>query len=172
VHERGPEFVRLASSTIRGVTQGIIGVAIIQSALIAVGLYGIGLPHASLWVVICLLLAIVQLPPTIVLLPIVIYVFSAYPTTPAVIFAIWSTLASLSDNILKPILLARGLDLPMVVIFMGAIGGFMTSGFIGLFVGAVVLALGYTLFMAWLDRDASSLAAIEPSPADDRSQPA
>jgi predicted PurR-regulated permease PerM len=149
-HERGPEFVVLASNTIRGVTQGILGVALIQSALIAVGLFAIGIPHASLWVGICLLFAVVQLPPTIVLIPIIIYVFSAYPTAPAVLFAIWSTLASLSDNVLKPILLARGLDLPMAVIFMGAIGGFVMLGFIGLFVGAVTLALGYTLFMAWL----------------------
>ena len=104
-----------------------------------------------MWAALCLLLAVVQLPPLLVLLPVIGYVFSTSGTTTAVVFAIWSVLASSSDTFLKPILLARGLDLPMVVIFMGAIGGFMMSGFIGLFVGAVVLALGYKLFMAWLE---------------------
>jgi predicted PurR-regulated permease PerM len=81
--------------------------------------------------------------------------FSTSGMTTSVLFAIWSVLASSTDTFLKPILLARGLDLPMVIIFMGAIGGFMSSGFIGLFVGAVVLALGYKLFMAWLDEGRS-----------------
>jgi predicted PurR-regulated permease PerM len=97
--------------------------------------------------------AIIQLPPLLVLLPIIFYVFATSGTTASVLFAIWSFLASSSDTFLKPILLARGLDLPMVVIFMGAIGGFVMSGFIGLFVGAVILALGYKLFMAWLGED-------------------
>jgi predicted PurR-regulated permease PerM len=75
-----------------------------------------------------------------------------------VLFTIWSILASSSDTVLKPVLLARGLDLPMLVIFMGAIGGFMRAGFIGLFVGAVVLALGYKLFMAWLEEGGAAAA--------------
>jgi len=151
VGDRGAEFVALSGATVRGVAQGILGVALIQSVLVAIGLFAAGVPHASLWTALCLLLAVVQLPPILVLLPIIGYVFSTSGTTTSVVFAIWSVLASSSDTFLKPVLLARGLDLPMVVIFMGAIGGFMTSGFIGLFVGAVVLALGYKLFMAWID---------------------
>jgi predicted PurR-regulated permease PerM len=152
---RGEDFVNLAASTIRGVTQGILGVAVIQAGLLAIGFYAIGLPHASLWSVIVLLLAVVQLPALLVVAPIIIYVFSSSDSTGgAVVFTIWSLLAGASDNVLKPILLGRGLDLPMLVIFMGAIGGFITSGFIGLFVGAVVLALGYKLFMAWLGIEA------------------
>ncbi|MBW2493699.1 MAG: AI-2E family transporter [Deltaproteobacteria bacterium] len=150
VDERGPEFVALAGATIRGVAQGILGVALIQTVLVAIGLFAAGVPHASLWTALCLVIAVVQLPPLLLLLPIIFYMFATSGTTTAVLFAIWSVLASGSDTFLKPILLARGLDLPMVVIFMGAIGGFMLSGFIGLFVGAVVLALGYKLFMAWL----------------------
>jgi len=142
-------------SSFRGVAQGILGVAVIQSVLVAIGLFAVGVPHASLWAALCLVVAIIQLPPLIVLLPIIGYVFSTSGTAASVIFTIWSILASSSDTFLKPILLARGLDLPMVVIFMGAIGGFVMSGFIGLFVGAVILALGYRLFMAWLGEDES-----------------
>jgi predicted PurR-regulated permease PerM len=112
-------------------------------------------PHAALWTALCLLLAVIQLPPFLVIIPVMFYVFSTASTPAAVAFTIWSILAGASDNVLKPLLLARGLDIPMVVIFMGAIGGFMASGFIGLFVGAVVLALGYELFMAWLEQGSS-----------------
>jgi predicted PurR-regulated permease PerM len=85
--------------------------------------------------------------------------FATSGTTISVIFTIWSVLASSSDTVLKPILLGRGLDLPMMVIFMGAIGGFVAAGFIGLFVGAVVLALGYKLFMAWLGESESAVTS-------------
>jgi predicted PurR-regulated permease PerM len=159
IGDRGAEFVELSGATVRGVAQGILGVALIQAVLLAIGLFAAGVPHASLWAVLCLLLAVVQLTPLLLMLPIIGYVFSTSGTTTAVVFAIWSVLASGSDNVLKPMLLARGLDLPMVVIFMGAIGGFINSGFIGLFVGAVVLALGYKLFMAWLYDDPAPAGA-------------
>jgi predicted PurR-regulated permease PerM len=150
IDERGPAFVALSGATIRGVAQGILGVALIQAVLCGIGLFAAGVPHASLWTALCLVVAVVQLPPLLVLIPVMFYVFATSGTTTSVLFTIWSILASSSDTVLKPVLLARGLDLPMLVIFMGAIGGFMWSGFIGLFVGAVVLALGYKLFMAWL----------------------
>jgi predicted PurR-regulated permease PerM len=154
VDERGPEFVALSAATVRGVAQGILGVALIQSVLVGIGLFAADVPHASLWTALCLVVAIIQLPPLLLLLPIIFYVFATSGTTTSVLFTIWSILASGSDTFLKPVLLARGLDLPMVVIFMGAIGGFVLSGFIGLFVGAVILALGYRLFMAWLGESA------------------
>jgi predicted PurR-regulated permease PerM len=160
--ERGLAFAALAGATVRSVSQGIIGVAFIQSALIAVGLFIFGVPHAALWSVLCLLFAVIQLPTFLVLIPIIIYVFTAYSTTASVLFTIWMVIAGGSDNILKPILLGRGLGLPMIVIFMGAIGGFITSGFIGLFVGAVVLALGYELFMAWLNEDTEAETTANP----------
>jgi predicted PurR-regulated permease PerM len=153
--DRGPEFVDLAGTTVRSVAQGILGVALIQSLLLGIGLFAVGVPHAALWTALCLLLAVIQLPPFLVIVPIMFYVFSTASTPAAVAFTIWSIVAGLSDNVLKPLLLARGLDIPMVVIFVGAIGGFMASGFIGLFVGAVLLALGYELFMAWLEQGSS-----------------
>jgi len=97
-----------------------------------------------------LILSVIQIGPFPVVLPVLIYVFSTADTVTFVIFLIWSLFAGFIDNILKPILLGRGVRAPMAVIFIGAIGGFISSGIIGLFVGAVVLVLGYGLFLAWL----------------------
>ncbi len=148
---RGDEFALLASKTVRSVAQGVLGVALIQSLLAGVGLLAAGVPGAGLWALLVLLLAIVQLPPILILAPIILYVFSASSTTVAVVFMIWSILVSASDAFLKPLLLGRGVEVPMLIILVGAIGGMIYSGIIGLFVGAVVLALGYELFKAWLN---------------------
>jgi predicted PurR-regulated permease PerM len=154
----GKDFVGMSGATIRSVAQGVLGVAIIQSLLAGMGLLAIGVPYAGVWTLLVLLLAVVQLPSIIVLGPIIIYVFSVAATVPAVIFMIWSLLVGLSDNILKPLLLGRGLDIPMLVILLGAIGGMLLSGLIGLFVGAVVLAVGYRLLIAWLGQEAQPQA--------------
>jgi len=161
--DRGPELADLAGATVRSVAQGILGVAVIQSLLLGVGMMVAGVPHASLWTALCLLFAIVQLPPLLVMIPIIAYQFSAAGTAGAVLFTIWTILAGASDNVLKPMLMGRGLDLPVIVIFLGSIGGFMMSGFIGLFVGAVVLALGYKLFMAWLEPEQAAGDVAEPT---------
>lgn len=146
----GEGYVEMAASTVRSVCVGIIGVAAIQAALISLGFLVAGVPHAGLWAALCLFLAILQLPPMLVVIPIIFYVFSTESTTVAVMFTIWELIAGASDNVLKPLLLGRGAHVPMLVIFLGSIGGFISFGFIGLFVGAVVLSLGYQLFMAWL----------------------
>lgn len=150
---KGQEFVELSGATIRSVAQGVLGVALIQSILAGIGLMLIGVPYAGVWAGLVLLLAIVQLPPLVILGPIVVYVFSVAETVPAVIFMIWSIIVSSSDAFLKPLFLGRGMDIPMLVILLGAIGGMVLSGIIGLFVGAVVLAVGYTLFMAWVEQE-------------------
>jgi len=149
----GQNFVELVGATIRSVAQGVLGVALIQSILAGIGLMLIGVPYAGVWAALVLMLAIVQLPPILVLGPIIVYVFSVAETVPAVIFMIWSLLVSVSDTFLKPLFLGRGMDIPMLVILLGAIGGLVLSGLIGLFVGAVVLAVGYSLFVAWLHPD-------------------
>jgi predicted PurR-regulated permease PerM len=146
----GERYSQLVSLTVRGVAVGILGVAFIQAGLIGVGFIAAGVPHSGLLILLCLGLGIVQLPATLIVLPVIIYVFSVESTGVAVIFTIWSLLAGASDNVLKPILLGRGAAVPMIVIFLGAIGGFLMSGFIGLFVGAVVLSLGYELARAWV----------------------
>lgn len=148
--ERGMEFADLAESTVRSVARGILGVALIQSLLAGLGFVAVGIPGAGLWALLCLLLSVVQIGPGLVLLPLVIYVFSTAEPLVAVLFMIWSVFVGLLDNVLKPILLGRGAKVPMIVVFVGAIGGFIASGIIGLFIGAVILSLGYKLFLAWL----------------------
>ena len=151
VQERGDELVKLTGDTVESVTRGILGVALIQAVLAGIGLLVAGVPAAGLWALLVLLMAVVQIPTVLLLGPIIVYVFATSSTMIAVLFAIWSIAVGLSDNVLKPMLLGRGVDVPMLVIFMGAIGGFILKGIIGLFVGAVVLAVGYTLFQAWLE---------------------
>ena len=157
--EEGRKFSDMAGATIRSVAQGVLGVALIQAVLAGIGFLVMGIPYAGLLTLIVLLWAIIQLPTLIVLLPIIIYAFSTAATVPAVIFMIWCLLVGLSDNILKPLLLGRGLDIPMPVILLGAIGGMIMSGLIGLFVGAVILSVGYTLYTAWLDLDQETAEA-------------
>ena len=147
--DKGPEFEELAGATVRSVTTGIIGVAFIQSVCAALGFLVGGLPGAGLWGVIFLFAAVLQLG-VLVLIPAVIYMFAIASTTKAVIFLVWCVIVSLMDNVLKPLLLGRGVAVPMVVVFLGAVGGFVAMGIIGLFVGAIVLSIGYKLLLAWL----------------------
>ncbi|MCP4331205.1 MAG: AI-2E family transporter [Gammaproteobacteria bacterium] len=147
---QGQEYADLTKDTIRSVAQGVLGVAAIQAVLSAVGMIVMGVPAWGLWSAIILVLAIAQLPPILVLGFVAAYVFSVADTTPAVIFAIYCLIVSGSDGFLKPLFLGRGMNTPMLVILLGAIGGMITSGIIGLFVGAIILALGYELFMKWL----------------------
>jgi predicted PurR-regulated permease PerM len=153
VGNRGDEFAELCDKTVKNVTKGILGVAVIQSTLLGVLFLLAGVPYAVVWALIAMFLGIIQLPPTIISIPVIIYLYSAISPTMATVWTVLILLASLSDNVLKPILLGKGAPVPMLVIFLGAIGGFILSGFIGLFTGAIVLSIGYRLFMAWLDQE-------------------
>jgi predicted PurR-regulated permease PerM len=158
--EHGLEYADLTKNTIRSVAQGVLGVAAIQAVLSAIGMIVMSVPGWGLWSAIILVLAIAQLPPILVLGFVMAYVFSVADTTPAVIFAIYCVIVSGSDGFLKPMFLGRGMSTPMLVILLGAIGGMILSGIIGLFVGAIILALGYELFMKWLNEGQE---AAEPS---------
>jgi predicted PurR-regulated permease PerM len=120
----------------------------------SVGFLVVGLPAAGVWAVIFLVAAVLQVG-ALVLIPAIIYVFAVATTTKAVIFLIWCIVIALMDNVLKPILLGRGVAVPIAVVFLGAIGGFVAMGIIGLFVGAIVLSVGYKLFLAWLNGTAN-----------------
>ena len=144
------EWSILSAMTIRSVAQGVLGIAIIQAIFALIGMVLIGVPFAWLWAFIVMFLTIIQLPALIILGPVIAYVFSYADPTPATIFAVYTVIVGASDGVLKPIFLGRGVDVPMLVILLGAIGGMMLSGVLGLFVGAVGLALMYKLFMAWL----------------------
>ncbi|WP_220718886.1 AI-2E family transporter [Agarivorans litoreus] len=155
VGKHGSYLIHLSSSTIQSVAKGVLGVAVIQASLLSIGFFAVGVPGAAVWSVLVLVLAIAQLPPFLVVLPVVIYVFNHESTMVAGLFAVWSVLAGFSENVLKPLLLGRGVDVPMLVILLGSLGGMLLSGFVGLFLGAVVLAVGYRLLVAWLELTAS-----------------
>lgn len=150
MNESGERTIDTTIATIKSVATGVLGVAVIQALLSGVGLMIAGIPAAGIIAMGILLLAIAQLPPILILGPVAAYYFTVADTTPAVIFLVWSILVSSSDAFLKPLFLGRGMDIPMLVILIGAIGGMLVSGIIGLFVGSVVLAIGYQLMMDWL----------------------
>lgn len=149
--EGGEQYSSLASATIRSVVQGVLGTAIIQTLFLSIGMFAIDLPAAGIVSIIILIVAIMQLPPALVMIPVIIYVFSYANTTPAVIFMIWSILWGAADNFIKPMIMGRGIDIPMLVILLGAIGGMMLGGIIGLFVGAVFLAFTYKVLQAIME---------------------
>ena len=150
--ESGKSYADLSKATIRSVAQGVLGVAMIQAVLSALGMIVMDVPAWGLWTLAVLVVAIAQIPPIVILGFVCAYVFSVAETTPAVIFLVYCIVVSSSDGFLKPLFLGRGMSTPMLVILLGAIGGMIMSGIIGLFVGAIVLALGYELFMAWLNK--------------------
>lgn len=151
-NESGKTYADLSKATIRSVAQGVLGVAIIQAVFSALGMMVMDVPAWGLWTLAVLVVAIAQIPPIVILGFVSAYVFSVAETTPAIIFLVYCIVVSSSDGFLKPLFLGRGMSTPMLVILLGAIGGMIMSGIIGLFVGAIVLALGYELFMAWLDK--------------------
>jgi predicted PurR-regulated permease PerM len=159
--ERGPEIADLVGASVKSVIRGVIGVALIQSLLAGLGMLVVGVPGAGLWALLILILAVMQLPSLLVLLPVIAYVFSAESAVTAVLFAIWSLLVGASDNVLKPLLMGRGSKTPMLVLFLGSLGGFLAGGILGLFVGAVVLSIGYAVFMAWVEGAAVDEAVSE-----------
>jgi predicted PurR-regulated permease PerM len=162
---KGKELTDLSIQTIRSVTKGVLGVAIIQAILAAIGLVVMDIPAAGIWAGAVLMLAIMQLPPVIILGPIAFWVFSVAEPVPATLFAVYAFVVSISDSFLKPMFLGRGVDVPMLVILIGAIGGAISSGIVGLFIGAVVLAVGYQLLIAWMASDIEMEAEGAQTPA-------
>ncbi len=151
----GENISNSITSTIRSVVKGILGVAFIQTGMAAAGYFVAGVPYAGLWSILSLILAIVQLGVGPIAIPVCIYMFSVLDTFPATMLALWMGIVLVSDNILKPILLGHGASVPMLVVFLGAIGGFIYIGFLGLFLGAVILTIGYKLFMDWLKSEST-----------------
>lgn len=150
IGEKGPELVENSKKTISSVVVGVLGTAVIQTTIIALALFVFKVPGAAILTLVILFFAIAQLPVILIIIPIVIYMFSILTGFQASIFAVWLIIGSLSDNFLKPMLLGRGMKIPMLIILIGAIGGMMTLGIIGLFIGAVIMALGYQLFDLWI----------------------
>jgi len=161
VGQNGENFASTIVITVRSVVKGILGVAVIQASMAGLGFFIAGVPYAGVWTVACLFFAVIQVGAGPVAIPVMIYMFSAADTLTAVLLAIWLVITLISDNILKPLLLGRGAPAPMLVVFLGAIGGFIASGILGLFLGAVILTLGYKLFMVWLESPQTGDAVIK-----------
>jgi predicted PurR-regulated permease PerM len=150
VAPRGDVLVEMAGATIRSVSQGVIGLALVEALVAGIILLVAGVPGAGLIAFAILLLSLVQIGPAPVLLPLVIWAWATQDTTPAVVITIAAVVILLADNLLKPVLIRRGLKTPMVVILVGVLGGTIGYGMVGLFLGPVVLAVSYELVVAWV----------------------
>ena len=153
--EGGEILLKLCTATVRSVAVGVLGVAFLQALLFGIGFIISGIPLAGMLALIALFLGIIQVPSLLVGLPAIAYIWSMGEgsTTLKIVFTLYFIIASLVDNFLKPMLLGRGVEAPMPVILLGALGGMIAFGFIGLFIGAVVLAVGYSIFMAWVSEE-------------------
>ena len=148
---RGEHYMGVIGATVRSVANGVIGVAFVQALLCGIGFFVIGVPGAGVLSIIAMVFGVLQVPVVIITLPAIIWAFSAETTTIAIVFTIWEVIAGLSDAALKPLMIGHGLEVPMPVILLGVIGGVIAYGLVGLFVGAVLLAVGYVLFREWVD---------------------
>jgi predicted PurR-regulated permease PerM len=149
---RAGETIKLCTATIRAVAQGVIGIALIQAIVIGLILLVANVPLAGVLALVVLVLGIAQIPALLVTIPVIVYIWTSgdYGNAAAIGYSIVLFVAGIADNFLKPLMLGRGVDAPMPVILLGALGGMATGGIIGLFVGATVLAVGYQLFMSWV----------------------
>jgi predicted PurR-regulated permease PerM len=163
VTQRSEDFVALAGLTIRMVSQGVIGVAALQSLLAGVGLKLAGVPHAGLLAFAVLVFAILQIGSAIVLIPVIIWIWATKDFALALPLTIYLAIVGLADNILKPILMGRGLNTPMLVIFIGVLGGMIAHGIVGLFVGPIILAVAWELMMAWIREERAEAAPPDPA---------
>ena len=153
VPNRGEEFANLAGATIRAVSRGVIGISVLQALLAGIGLMIAGVPGASLITSAVLILGIVQIGPTIVLVPVVIWSWTAMEPAMALLFTAYMVPVNLLDNVLKPIVMGRGLKTPMLVILIGVLGGTLAYGITGLFLGPIILAVIWELLVAWIRED-------------------
>src|SRR3954468_14467487 len=148
---RGEHYMSVIGATVRSVANGVIGVAFVQALLCGIGFFVIGVPGAGVLSLIAMVFGVLQVPVVLITLPAIMWAFSAETTTVAIIFTIWEIIAGLSDAALKPLMIGHGLEVPMPIILLGVIGGVIAYGLVGLFVGAVLLAVGYVLFREWVD---------------------
>jgi predicted PurR-regulated permease PerM len=156
--QRGKGFAALSTATIRTVAAGVIGIACIQALFIGLALIIIGIPWAGILSLVTLILGIAQLPAFLVTLPVIGYIWYSgdYSTAVAISYTVLLVISGNVDNVLKPFMLGRGVDAPMPVILLGALGGMATTGILGMFLGATLLALGYQVFMWWVANNPDS----------------
>lgn len=164
ISQRTEEFLALATTTIRSVSLGVIGIALLQALLVGIGLKAIGLSSAGILAFAVLMLGVLQVGPAIILIPLVIWIWSARDFNTALVMTIFLGIVGLADNILKPMLMGRGLRTPMPVIFIGVLGGTLAHGLVGLFIGPIVLAVAWEILFAWINE-------AKPAPVDEPINP-
>ena len=169
--QSGDEVAVLSAKAIRGVALGIVVTAFVQSLCGGIGLFVAGVPAAALLTAVMLILCIAQIGPGLVLIPAAIWLFYSGHNLAGSLFAVWAVFVCLINNFLQPVLIRKGVDLPMLLIITGVIGGLISFGIIGLFIGPVILAVTFTLLRAWISRgenSAAPVAAESPPPAVDK----
>lgn len=170
--QSGEHYMDIIAATVKSVANGVIGVAFVQALLVGIGFFAVGLPGAGLLSLLAMALGVVQFPVLLITLPAIIWAFAVKSTTVAIIFTVWSIIAGLSDAFLKPLMIGHGLEVPMPIILLGVIGGVMAFGLVGLFIGAVVLAVGYVLFSEWVGASATDDATETATTGDGKLQAA
>ena len=148
--QRGETFVELAGATIRNVARGVIGVAFLQALLAGIAMMIIKVPAAGIITFIALILGIVQIGPTVIFIPVIVWSWFVMDTMTALLFTAYMVPVGLLDNVLRPIVFAHGMTIPMPVMLVGTIGGTLAHGIIGLFVGPIILAVAWELLVAWM----------------------
>ena len=150
---RGQDLVRVAGATIRNVSRGVVGISLLQALLVGMGFLVAGIPAAGVLAFVVLLLGIFQIGPALVLLPMIIWAWTAMETGHAVAFTAYMVPVGLVDNVLKPLLMARGLTMPMPLIMVGVIGGTFAYGVVGLFFGPIILSVAWAVLITWMRGD-------------------
>jgi predicted PurR-regulated permease PerM len=150
---QGENAVHLAARGVRAVALGVVVTAILQTVLAGIGLAVAGVPFVTILIALIFILAVAQLGPALVLIPAAIWVYARTGAIWGTAFLVWAIFCATFDNFLRPVLIRRGADLPLLLIFAGVIGGLIAFGVIGLFIGPVVLAVGYTLLVDWVSED-------------------
>jgi len=161
---RSEEMLKLAGSTIRNVSRGVVGIALVQSFLAGLGFLAAGIPAAGFFSFIALVLGIIQIGPTILFIPIVVWSWTTLETTNALIFTAYMVAVGLIDNVLRPFVMAHGLTTPMPIIFIGVVGGTLAYGISGLFLGPIVLSVTWALLVAWVQDDGHEVPELASIP--------
>lgn len=151
--EHGDNFANITVQTVNSVVKGILGESLIMAILLGFVIMLGGVPYAGIWTLLFFVFAVVQIPTLLVTIPVIIYFYATKEPVPATIWSVVLILVSMLDSVLTPIMLGKGAPVPTLVIFIGTIGGFILSGFIGLFTGAIVMSIGYSLFTQWVKPD-------------------
>lgn len=163
---RGDAAVLLAAQAIRAVALGVVVTALVQAILGGIGLAVAGVPYATLFTVVMILSCLIQLGPLPVLIPAIIWLYWSGDTTWGTVLLVWSCVVGTLDNVIRPVLIRMGADLPLILILSGVIGGLIAFGMIGLFIGPVLLAVSWRLFDAWV-KEVPAPADVPAHPVED-----